>query len=370
VSRVDKYEPLSGGSRAALGFTLATNQVNVVLGVGLDTSGRLQLGAANTGIIGVICLEKIHTTGQIVDVMVRTATSSNSPGVAGTNYFADGVSGAFVAGTGARDRHWHRPLPTPRRSDSRSRQPQGWLVSWSASAERERRYHRESTHHQSADGSGSSSSRHSPTNVSDQALHVREGPARPRRVSSASAGGARGTNAGGDIVTQTADGRDLNDLWAEFQSTTVQAQNAERQRLVDLLTFTGQNMRPRSAAVQFGRLRGRVGVRRAEGHPSHAGRVLARVRLRVVRHRGSLHLEVPRGSGCGSGGSRSTRAVLEADNRNVVYQPVMRTMFNNANSTATINGQPYNGVSRSTMATGLCLRSTRVTCSTGPTSTT
>jgi hypothetical protein len=99
VSRVDKYEPLSGGSRAALGFTLATNQVNVVLGVGLDTSGRLQLGAANTGIIGVICLEKIHTTGQIVDVM-QDGDIVEFPGVAGTNYFADGVSGALVAGTG------------------------------------------------------------------------------------------------------------------------------------------------------------------------------------------------------------------------------------------------------------------------------
>lgn len=99
MARFDKYEPLSGGTRAALGFTIASNQVNVPLGVGLDTSGRVVLGAGNTGIIGVICQEKIRNTGQIVDVM-QDGDVVEFSGVAGTNYFADGASGALVAGTG------------------------------------------------------------------------------------------------------------------------------------------------------------------------------------------------------------------------------------------------------------------------------
>lgn len=46
----------------------------------------------------------------------------------------------------------------------------------------------------------------------------------------------QGYNAAADIVTRTADGFDLNSVWAEFQ-TTMALQNAERQKMVSLLTF-------------------------------------------------------------------------------------------------------------------------------------
>lgn len=52
---------------------------------------------------------------------------------------------------------------------------------------------------------------------------------------------ARGYNASADVLTVAADGRDLNDIWTEFQST-VAIQNEERQRLVDLLTFPVSSM--------------------------------------------------------------------------------------------------------------------------------
>ena len=46
----------------------------------------------------------------------------------------------------------------------------------------------------------------------------------------------QGYNAAADIVTRTADGFDLNAIWNEFQ-TTMALQNAERQRMISLLTF-------------------------------------------------------------------------------------------------------------------------------------
>jgi hypothetical protein len=53
------------------------------------------------------------------------------------------------------------------------------------------------------------------------------------------AGGAgnEGTHTAGDIITQTADGTDLNQLWNEFQQT-VAMHNEDRQRIIDLLTFS------------------------------------------------------------------------------------------------------------------------------------
>lgn len=51
------------------------------------------------------------------------------------------------------------------------------------------------------------------------------------------AGGARGTNTSGDVLTQTVDGVSLNDLWNEYQAS-LEYWNQRRQALVDLLTFS------------------------------------------------------------------------------------------------------------------------------------
>lgn len=99
MSRIDKNEPLTGQTRAPLGFAVTSGQLNTVLGVGLDTQGRVQLGANNTGITGFILLTKTKAAGQMVDVF-QDADVVEFPGVAGTNYFADGVTGVLVAGTG------------------------------------------------------------------------------------------------------------------------------------------------------------------------------------------------------------------------------------------------------------------------------
>lgn len=50
----------------------------------------------------------------------------------------------------------------------------------------------------------------------------------------------RGTHTHGDVLTQTPDGRDLNEIWAEIQAT-LEMYNTERQALVNLLTFPVTN---------------------------------------------------------------------------------------------------------------------------------
>src|SRR5262245_9118720 len=49
-------------------------------------------------------------------------------------------------------------------------------------------------------------------------------------------GGADGYNSVGDVITQTADGRSLNDIWTEFQASLA-IHNEARSAIVDFLTF-------------------------------------------------------------------------------------------------------------------------------------
>lgn len=68
-----------------------------------------------------------------------------------------------------------------------------------------------------------------------------------------SGGAGQGTNTAGDIVTETSDGVDLNDIWQEFQET-VAIHNEERQRVIDLLTFSVQSPTERVAQMGGGDL--------------------------------------------------------------------------------------------------------------------
>ena len=46
---------------------------------------------------------------------------------------------------------------------------------------------------------------------------------------------AKGYSTLGDVLTKTADGRDLNEIWNEFQSV-INIHNERRNKIVDLLT--------------------------------------------------------------------------------------------------------------------------------------
>lgn len=99
--RIDKYDPIDGGFRAPLAADWAPGDLETAFGVGLDANGRVVKGAGNTGIKGVLVLTKALKAGKVVDVMTD-GEIVDAPGTftAGTNYFADGVTGALIAGTG------------------------------------------------------------------------------------------------------------------------------------------------------------------------------------------------------------------------------------------------------------------------------
>lgn len=102
MARIDKYDPISGGSRGTLDFELGAGDVGDVIGVGLNASGRLVRGAGQTGIVGVIIPTQAASPGTRVDVMrsgevVDFRLSDNSAATAGTSYFVATADGAVTA---------------------------------------------------------------------------------------------------------------------------------------------------------------------------------------------------------------------------------------------------------------------------------
>jgi hypothetical protein len=68
------------------------------LGVGLNTSGRVVVGAGNTGVIGVLLLVKDMKAGDIVDVMTAGEVADCTTLVAGTVYTANTTTGVLTNG--------------------------------------------------------------------------------------------------------------------------------------------------------------------------------------------------------------------------------------------------------------------------------
>ena len=149
----------------------------------------------------------------------------------------------------------------------------------------------------------------------------------------------QGYNVQADVLTRTADGRDLNDLWAEF-TQTVRIRNERRQTLVDLLTFPVTNIIEDVSqaagddfeeATEFGvpkGMRTQLSVfslgydfKWYDTATRYTWMFLAEADARQVE---AIH-----------------QGVLEADNR-LVFKKVMQTLFRNTNRTASINGQNYN----------------------------
>lgn len=154
------------------------------------------------------------------------------------------------------------------------------------------------------------------------------------------AGGAKGFNVEADTfqLTQTADGRDLNDLWSEF-SRVVSLHNAERQRIIDFLTFSVTNVIEDvpnistddfEEASEFGvpkAIRGDIGYfsmaydfKWYDLAARFTWKFLAEATAGQVQ---SIH-----------------QSALEADNR-LIFRRVMETLFRPTNRNADIKGQPY-----------------------------
>lgn len=150
---------------------------------------------------------------------------------------------------------------------------------------------------------------------------------------------ARGYNAVADIVTRTADGRELNDIWDEFQAT-VAIQNASRQRIIDLLTFPVTQViedvpqfgtEDFEEASQYGVPKG---IRPTAsvlslGYTFKWYDIANRFTWQFLAEATAQRVEAVH------------QQVLDADNRKI-FQEIMRTLFRPTNRTASIKGQNFN----------------------------
>lgn len=102
--RIDKYDPKSGGFRAALRIDMPATPAGVgsIVGVALDANGRVvPCGHANqqSGFVGILVLTKAMKAGDIVDVMTDGEIVEFTGGAAGTTYAVTVATGAIVAQT-------------------------------------------------------------------------------------------------------------------------------------------------------------------------------------------------------------------------------------------------------------------------------
>jgi hypothetical protein len=95
MARIDKYQPTAGGFRAPL--NAAYTGAVAPIGVGINSSGRVVVGAGQTGIVGVICSPYDKAAGDIIDVMTNGELVEFG-GAAGTTYTANTTTGVISTG--------------------------------------------------------------------------------------------------------------------------------------------------------------------------------------------------------------------------------------------------------------------------------
>jgi hypothetical protein len=153
------------------------------------------------------------------------------------------------------------------------------------------------------------------------------------------AAGQGGYNAAGDLLTQTIDGFDLNNIWLEFQAA-VALVNEQRQTMLQLLTFPVTNPIERVAQVnqgdferasEYGEPRGirPSGAYFTLGYDFTDYDLAARFTWKFLRDAPASQVEA------------INVMAIEADNR-LMYNKVMHTMFSNVNRLADIYGQDVN----------------------------
>ena len=70
MSRYDKYEPYSGGTRALLAADFTDpKDFGKTIGVGLNAAGLVVKGAGESGIIGILIYNENAYAGDVVDIM-------------------------------------------------------------------------------------------------------------------------------------------------------------------------------------------------------------------------------------------------------------------------------------------------------------
>ncbi len=148
----------------------------------------------------------------------------------------------------------------------------------------------------------------------------------------------RGTNTVGDVLTQTIDGRSLNNIWSEFQKS-MEFWNARRSALVNALTFsvtqpiesvpqiTGDDF---EEASEFGEPKGiRGGNYFSLGYDFKWYDLAVRYTWQFLAENSAQQVEA------------LNNMAFEADNR-LVFSRVLKAIFNNVNRSATIHGSAVN----------------------------
>lgn len=151
---------------------------------------------------------------------------------------------------------------------------------------------------------------------------------------------AYGYNASADVLTQTRDGRSLNQLWSDYQQV-LSDYNTQRQNLVSFLTYNVTNPIETIAqpgqggdfeeASEYGVPKG---VRPEVGHLNMGFTfkwydLAARFTWQFLADATQPQVDAIQ------------NAAIEADSR-LVFNKVMERTFSNANTYANINGNPYN----------------------------
>jgi hypothetical protein len=150
-----------------------------------------------------------------------------------------------------------------------------------------------------------------------------------------------GYSASADLLTQTADGVDLNSLWADYQAALEQW-NADRNRLVNFLTFPvtkeveevpviGKGGADFEEASEYGVPKAyRPGVDHFNfGYDFKWYDIASRFTWRFLAEAPASQLD------------QIQNQALEADNR-LIYTKIMQRLFNNVNNLASIRGNAYN----------------------------
>lgn len=97
MARIDKYDPISGGFRARLGFAPAASEVGDVIAVTLSGTGTV-IKTTSTDAEGVICLSSLLNLNDPVDVMTDGEIVDIGAGDNVTGFAAGAVAYAATAG--------------------------------------------------------------------------------------------------------------------------------------------------------------------------------------------------------------------------------------------------------------------------------
>lgn len=152
-------------------------------------------------------------------------------------------------------------------------------------------------------------------------------------------GAEQGFNQAADVLVESVDGRNLNNMWREFQASLALF-NSERDSLLSLLTFDVTDpvetvYQPSGdedfeEASEFGEPKGiRLGRPFQMGYGFKWWDIGARYTWMFLAEASAAQIETINAS------------VLEAGNR-LYFNRVMRQIFNPSNTTATIDGSAYN----------------------------